>query len=149
MPTNASSPSLTNKLYSLARDQLQMQTSRSGTLDTSALGVMAVDTALATVILSTRTTPLWIAGLGLLGLSLGFAAGVLSLPKVEETGPFVPDMLDARETQDDQEIEEWLFKDLIDDLRANRRTLARKAPLFNTALILLMLSVIIDIVGRL
>jgi len=53
------------------------------------------------------------------------------------------------ETQDDPQIEAWLVKDLMDDLRANRRAVARKALLFNTALRLLMIAVTAGLAGRL
>jgi hypothetical protein len=150
MPTHRSSPPLSDRLCSFAERQLQMQTSRSAALDACALGVMALDLAAATIVIDTRGVyDLWIAALTLIGLSLGLAAGALRLPSAEETGPFAPDMFEARETQDDPQIEEWFVNDLTDDLRANRRALARKVLLFNMALTLLMIAVTADLAGRL
>jgi hypothetical protein len=73
----------------------------------------------------------------------------LRLPGGGETGPFVPDMFAARETHDDLQIEEWLVNDLADDLQVNSRALARKASAFNTALALLMFTVIVELAWRL
>jgi hypothetical protein len=42
-----------------------------------------------------------------------------------------------------------LFEGLTEDLRANRQALARKVPLFNRALTFLVLSIIIELAGRL
>lgn len=150
MPTHGSSPPPSDRLFSFAERQLQLQTSRSAALDAEALGVMALDLAAATIVIDTRGAyALWIVAVTLIGLSFALAAGILSLPGAEETGPFAPDMFEARETQDDPQIEAWLVKDLMDDLRANRRALARKALLFNTALTLLMIAVTGGLAGRL
>jgi hypothetical protein len=54
MSTKAITPRLADRLCSLAESQLQTQISRSGALDASALGVMAVDAAIATIIFATR-----------------------------------------------------------------------------------------------
>ena len=53
MPDHETPPLLAGELSSLARDQLKMQTSRSATLDTGALGVMAIDAALAALLTGT------------------------------------------------------------------------------------------------
>lgn len=134
MSTPDTTPRLNDSLCTLAASQLQMQTTRSGALDAGALGVMAVDAAVATIILDTRAAHhLWIVALALLGLSLGLAVLTLRLPGAERTGPYVADTLKARKTQDDNELEESLLEDLAKDLRTNGRTLARKAPLFDRA----------------
>jgi hypothetical protein len=127
-----------------------MQTSRSVALDAGALGLMVLDTALGTYLHdSSGAYALWVAATALLGLSFVLAAGALSLPGAEETGPFAPDLFEARERKDDPQIEAWLVKELTDDLRANRRALARKVLLFNTALRLLLLAIAAGLAGRL
>jgi hypothetical protein len=150
MPDHESPPPPSDRLLSFAERQLQLQTSRSVALDAGALGLMVLDTALGTYLhAGGGAYALWIAALTLLGLSFALAAGALSLPGAEETGPFAPDMFEARETRDDPQIEAWLVEELTDDLRANRRALARKALLFNMALRLLLLAVTAGLAGRL
>jgi hypothetical protein len=68
MSTKAITPRLADRLCSLAESQLQTQISRSGALDASALGVMAIDAAVAATIFATRGTfDLWIVAPALLG----------------------------------------------------------------------------------
>ncbi len=149
MPTHENTSLLTDRLCSLAESQLQIQTSRSSALDAGALGVMALDAALATIILSTGTTHLATAALTLVGLSLSLAAGALSLPDAGQTGPSVPDTLAARQANGDRKLEDSFLTDLAEDLSTNEQALARKAPLFNAALALLMLALVIDLAARL
>jgi hypothetical protein len=150
MPDHETPPPPSDRQFSFAERQLQLQTSRSAALDAGAIGVMALDLAAATIVVDTRGGyDLWIVAATLIGLSFALAAGVLSLPGAEETGPFAPDMFEARERKDDPQIEAWLVKDLMDDLRANRRALARKVLLFNTALRLLLLAITAGLAGRL
>jgi hypothetical protein len=149
MPTHEDTSLLTDRLCSLAGSQLQIQTSRSSALDTAALGVMALDVGLATIILSSRTTHLGPAALTLLGLSFGLAAAVLSLPDAGQTGPSVADTIAVRQTEDDRRLEDSFLTELAEDLSANERALARKAPLFNAALALLLLALFIDLTGTL
>jgi hypothetical protein len=150
MPTHGSPPPPSDRLFSFAERQLQLQTSRSVALEAGALGLMVLATALGTYLHDSRGVyALWAAALTLLGLSFALAAGALSLPGAEKTGPFAPDMFEARETQDDPQIEAWLVTELTDDLRANRRALARKALLFKTARTLLLLAVTAGLAARL
>ncbi len=150
MPTHGSSPPLTDRLCSLAESQLQMQTSRSAALDAGALGVMALDAALAAVIIGTRGAyDLWIAALTLLGLSLGLAVRALRILGAEETGPSVAHLREDRETHDEHQITESLLADLTAGIRNNDHALARKAVLFDRALIVLVLAILIDLAGRL
>jgi hypothetical protein len=150
MSTGRISPGLRDGLRSLAESQLQMQTARSAALDGSALGVMAVDVAIATIIIDTGGAHrFWIAALALLGLSLGLAVGALRLPGAGQTGPSVRGIYDARDVKDDYRLEDLLFKGLTEDLSTNGQVLARIDQLFNGALTFLLLAVIIELAGRL
>jgi hypothetical protein len=150
MSTRRIDSGLAGGLCSLAESQLQMQTARSAALDGGVLGVMAVDAAIATLIINTGGAhPFWIVALALLGLSLGLAVGALRLPGAERSGPSVADLRDARDTQDDHGLEALLFAGLTEGLRTNRQAIARKVPLFNRALTFLVLAIIIELAGRL
>ena len=56
-------------------------------------------------------------------------------------------MLDARRTYDDEELEQALLKDLARETATNNRGLARKDPLFFTAVTLLVLAIMLELVG--
>jgi hypothetical protein len=141
---------LTSELCALARDQLGMQTARSGTLNAGALAVMAIDAALAIFVIDTSGADgLWIAALALLGLSFALAIRALRLTDVKETGPSVARLREDRETHDDHRLTESLLEDLATDIQLNDRILARTATLFNRALITLVLAILIDLAGRL
>jgi hypothetical protein len=141
---------LAESLRSLAVSQLQMQTVRSAALDGGALGVMAVDAAIATLIVDTGGTHhFWIPALALLGLSLGLAVTAVRLTGAEETGPSVADTLEARETQDDRELEASFLADLAEDIRTNEQTLSRVSPVVNGSLTFLVLAIVIELVGKL
>ena len=150
MPTHGSSPPLTDRLCSLAESQLQIQAARSGALDTRALGVMTVNAALAAIVIGTGGAhDLWIAALALLGLSLGTAVAALRLAGAKATGPSIARLREERATHDEHELTESLLEDLAEDVHANDHALARKDPLFNGALTLLVLAILIDLAGRL
>ena len=150
MSTKAIKPTLAESLRSLAVSQLQMQTVRSAALDGGALGVMAVDAAIATLIVDTRGAHrFWIGALAQLGLSLALAVAALRLPGAEQTGPSVAGIHDARDRKDDSVLEDLLFEGLAEDLRTNRQALARIGRLFNGALTFLVLAVVIELAGRL
>ena len=139
MPIHGSSPPLTDRLCSLAESQLQMQTSRSGALDARVLGVMAVDAALAAIVVDAGGAHhLWIAALALLCLSLGLAVAALRLAGAEATGPSVARLREDRETLDEHQLRESLLAELAKEVRANDHALARKDPLFNGSLMLLV-----------
>jgi hypothetical protein len=111
---------------------------------------MAVNAALAATFIGTKGAySLWIGALMLLGLSLGLAVGTLRLAGVEETGPSVADMRDARNTHDARQLSEWLLDGLIHDLRMNKQLLVRKAKMFDQALVLLAIAVLIELAGTL
>ncbi len=142
MYTKPITPRLADNLRLLVASQLQIQAAQSVALETSALGVMAVDAGVAAIIIATRGAYyLWIVALTLLGLSLGLAVRTLRLPGTEDTGPSVADMREARASQDEHELEEWLLEDLDRDIQSNEQALARKAPLFDRALRLLVLAI--------
>ncbi len=149
MPDHESPPLLAGELCSLARDQLKMQTSRSATLDTGALGLMALDAALAAILIGTTGAyELWIAALALLGLSFGLAIRALRLAGAEETGPSVARLRGERKAHDEHELRESLLADLTAEVRINDRALTRKALLFDRALTALALAILIDLAGR-
>lgn len=150
MPTHEDTSLFTGELCALARDQLQMQTSRSGTLDAGALGVMALDVALAAIVIGARGAHgLWIAALVLLVLSLGLALRALRHVGAEETGPPVARLRLDRETHDEQRLRESMLEDLASGVLANKRDVARKAAMFDRALAPLVLAILIEIAGRL
>jgi lysylphosphatidylglycerol synthetase-like protein (DUF2156 family) len=140
---------LAASLRSLAECQLLMQTSRSAALDTGALGAMALDAALATIVLSIGRTHLWILALSLLGLSLTLAAGVLSLPGAERTGPSITRMRRDRANRDDSDALERLLDGLEQDIHTNDRAIVRKATLFDGAITLLLFAIVVALAGRL
>jgi hypothetical protein len=150
MSTKPITPGLAGSLRSLAVSQLQMQTVRSAALDGGALGVVAVDAAIAALIVDTGGTHHFeILALALLGLSLALAVAALRLPGAEQTGPSVEGIHDARDKKDDSVLEDVLFEGLAEDLGTNERALARKVTLFNGALTFLVLAIVIELVGTL
>jgi hypothetical protein len=150
MSTRRIDSELAAGLCSLAESQLQMQTARAAALDGGALGVMAVDAAIATLIVDTGGAhPYWIVALTLLGFSLGLAVGALRLPGAGQSGPSAAGIRDAREIQDDPGLEDLLFEGLAEDVRSNEQALALKVPLFNRALTFLIFAIIIELIGRL
>jgi hypothetical protein len=148
--TKAITPRFAECLRLLAVSQLQAQVSRSGTLDAGALGVMAVDAAVAAIVIGTRGTyDLWIVALALLGLSLSVAVRILLGPGAKQNGPLVVDMLDARASNDDAYLEEVLLEDLAAETLANEQALSRKDPMITWAVALLLLAIVIELLGRL
>jgi hypothetical protein len=144
------SPLLVGELCSLAERQLQMQTSRSATLDTGALGLMALDAALAAIVIGAEGAyGLWITALVLLGLSFALAIRALRLRGAKETGPSVARLCKEREIHDEHELRESLLEELTAEIRINDHALARKARLFDRALTMLVFAILIDLVGRL
>jgi hypothetical protein len=149
MFTKPIAPRLADNLRLLVASQLQIQAAQSVALDASALGVMAVDAGVAAIILGNRGVyGLWIVALVLLGISLGLAVRTLRLSGTEDTGPSVASMREARESQDEHELEEWVLEDLDRDIQSNERALARKGPLFNRALTCLVLAILMELAGR-
>jgi len=152
MPTKAITPTLAESLNRrlLAASQLQTQAARSVALDASALGVMTVDFAAATILLDTRGAyDLGILTLVLLGLSLGLAVRTLHLPGAKRTGPSVTDTSEAPDCEDEHSSEDSLLNDLAEDIETNEHALARKDPPFERALMLLVLAIVVALVGRL
>jgi hypothetical protein len=148
MSTKAITPRLADRLCSLAESQLQTQVSRSGTLDASALGVMAVDSAVAAIIISTRGTYyIWIVALALLGVSLSVAVRTLLGPGAKQNGPLLADMLDARTYNGDETVEENLLEDLAAETLLNEHALRRKDSMTTWALALMMLAIALDLAG--
>jgi len=134
----------------LAASQLQIQAGRSVALDASALGVMAVDMAVAAIALGARGAyDLWILALTLLGLSLGLAVRSLHLPGAEQIGPSVADTPEAPDGKDEHSPADSLLNDLAEDIEANEHALDRKDPLFDRALRFLVLAIVVELAGRL
>lgn len=127
-----------------------MQTVRSAALDGGALGVMAVDAGVAAIVIGARGEhALRILALVLLGLSISLAVHTLRLPGAEQTGPVIEDIQEARGRNDEHRLEGSLLESLAKDIRTNRQALAHKAPLFDQALVSLVLAIMIELVGRL
>lgn len=57
---------------------------------------------------------------------IAVAARTLRLPGAEETGPPLSEALAARETHDDEQLEESLLGSLTEDIEINERGLADK-----------------------
>jgi hypothetical protein len=111
---------------------------------------MAIDAAVAAIVVDTRDTcGLWIVALTLLGLSLGVAVRTLLRPGARLTGPLVADMLNARATRADDDLEEGLLEDLAMETLANEQALARKDPMIAVAVALLVLAIVVELAGRL
>jgi len=149
MSTKAITPRLAESLRLLAASQLEIQAAQSVALDGSALGVVSACVAVAAIVLlGVRSAHgLWIAALVLLALSLGLAVRALLLPGAEQIGPPVGDMLDARRTYDDEELEETLLESLATETAANNQALARKDPLLVAAVTLLVLAIVLELAG--
>ncbi len=148
MPTKPITPRLADRFCLLAASQLQAQMSRSGTLDTSALGVVSACAAIAAIVLGVRSAHhLWIAALLLLVLALGLALRALRLPGAKRNGPSVLEMLDARASNDDETIEDDLLNDLAEAVQSNEETLDRKDLLLARAVMLLVLAILLELAG--
>jgi hypothetical protein len=148
MPTKRIDPRLADRLCSLAESQLQTQAARSASVDAGALGVVSACVAVAALVLSTRSTHhLWIAALVLLGSSAGLAVRALLLRGAREIGPFVIDVLDAHDIDDDEDAQDALLKDLAAETLANQRALDQKDPLITWALAFLVLAVLFELAG--
>jgi hypothetical protein len=150
MSTKAIKPGLADWLRLLAGSQLQTQVSRAVALDGGALGVMAVNAAVALIVIDAEGMyGLWIIALLLLGLSFSLAVQTLRLPSAEETGPSIASMRRAREAEEDEYLlEDSLLNDLEDDIQTNDQTLARKIRLFDRALNFLVLAILVELAGR-
>jgi hypothetical protein len=148
MSTKPITPGLADRFCLLAVSQLQTQMARSGTLDTSALGVVSACAAIAAIVLGLRSAHhLWIAALVLLVVALGMALRALRVPGAEENGPSVLEMLDVRASNDDETIEGDLLKDLAEDVHTNERTLARKNLQLSRAVTMLVLAIALELTG--
>ncbi|HEY3959443.1 MAG TPA: hypothetical protein VGL68_02935 [Solirubrobacteraceae bacterium] len=122
--------------------------SRSGTLDTSALGVVSACAAIAAIVLGVRSAHhLWIAALILLILALGLALRALRLPGAAQNGPLVADILDARASNKDETVEADMLEDLAAETLVNEHTLARKDRLLASTVILLVLAIALELAG--
>jgi hypothetical protein len=150
MPNHEDTSLLIGELSSLARDKLKTQTSRSVALDAGALGLMLLNAALATTALETSGAyELWIAALALLGLSFGLAIQASRRKGTENTGPPVARLSEYRETRDARQIRELMREELTEEVDINEHALARKAVLFDRALTVMALAILIDLAGRL
>lgn len=148
MPTKRIAPWLADRLCSLAESQLQTQAARSASVDAGALGVVSACVAVAALVLSTRSAyHLWIAALVLLGSSAGLAVRALLLRVARAVGPLVMDVLEARETYDEEDVQDMLLKDLAAETLTNQRALDQKDPLIAWAIAFLVLAVLFELAG--
>lgn len=127
MTVRAITPGLAATLCSLAVGQLQMQASRSATLDTVAIGVMGIDLAVTAIIVGVQSAHhLWVASLAVLGLSFGLAMRALFLAGAVRIGPSIATLLETHGAKDGSAIEQRIVRNLATDLFANRQALADK-----------------------
>jgi hypothetical protein len=149
MPDHEDTSLLIGELSALARDKLRTQSGRSVALDAGALGLMLLDVALATAVLETRGAyELWIAALAVLGLSFALAIQASRRKGATATGPSIARLSEERETRGARQIRESMREDLTEAVDTNDLALARKAVLFDRALIVMALGVLIDLAGR-
>jgi len=133
----------------LTGNRLQSGVSRSVALEAGALGVMAVASALALIVIGAGGAyDLSIVALLLLVVSFGLAVHTLLLPSAKATGPTLAPMRRARDVEDAGEFEDSLLDDLEEDLRINDRALARKTLLFKRAVTLLALAILVELAGQ-
>jgi hypothetical protein len=99
--------------------------------------------------LSRSAHGLWIAALAVLGLAFGLAIQTSRRKGAEDTGPPVARLNEERKTRGARQIRESLREDLTEAAEANEHALARKSLLFDRALIVMALAVLIDLAGRL
>jgi hypothetical protein len=141
-------PEVAAVLRSLAEVQLQIQASRSATLDARAIGVIGFDAAVATLVfgagLGHQPT---IAALAILGLSAGIAGRSVFLGGSDEIGPSVLGLLSSNDIDDPHVLEESLLKGLAEDVQANHQALARKAPRLTASFIFLALAITIALIA--
>jgi hypothetical protein len=148
MSTNPHKPEPSEWLRLLTGNRLQTQVSRSGALIGGALGVMAVDVAVALIVLGAGGAyALSILALVLLGASFFLAMRALSLPNAKDAGPSLAAMRSAREAEDARELEDALLDDLEEDIEANEHALARKTLLFEGALKFLAAAILVELAG--
>lgn len=141
-------PGLAATLRALAVGQLQMQASRSATLDTIAVGMMGVDLATAAIVIGVQSAHhLWIGSLAMLGLSFGLAMRALLLAGAVKIGPPIESLLEARDTKDGGAIERRIVSDLAVDVFANREALEHKRSPLMRALGLVALAIVMELIG--
>jgi hypothetical protein len=148
MSTKPHKPEPSEWLRLLTGNGLQTQVSRSGALVGGALGVMAVDVAVALIVLGAGGAyDLAILALVLLGASFFLAMRALSLPNAKDAGPSLAAMRSARESEDARELEDALLDDLEKDIQTNDRAVARKTLLFKGALKFLAAAILVELAG--
>jgi hypothetical protein len=149
MNASGISSGLASTLRSLAVGQLQIQASRSATLDAIAIGVMGIDIAVGTVIVgfSPAHHHLWIAPFVMLSLSFSLAMRTLLLQGARRDGPLIVDVLNARARYDDATLEASVLEHLATDMLADRRDLARKKRPIPGALTALAFAIVVELVG--
>jgi hypothetical protein len=111
---------------------------------------MGFDVAFAAIVVNTKAHAyVWLASLVLLVVSIMFACVSLLTAGVEETGPGVKDVLSERGAWADDEVDLQVAKDLGADLTANKGNLEAKADRVQSALALLLLALLIELLGQL
>src|SRR5271167_2007334 len=126
MSTQPLTPRLAESLNRrlLAASQLQIQAAESVALDASALGIMAVNAAVAAIVIGVRGSyDLWIVALVLVGLSFGLTVRSLRLPGAERIGPPIADTPDTPESEGEHSPEDSLLNDLTEDVETNEHAL--------------------------
>jgi len=145
--TDSQLPAPAHFLVSLARTQLSIQNMRSTWFDRTACGMILFDIAYTVFVMASGGAyHLWIASAVVFCLSVAVAARVLRLGGHQQSGPSIAAV---RAVSDEQQAEEMLVNGLSDDIRTNQQLLARRAVLFDQALIGSVLAVFLYMVGRL
>jgi hypothetical protein len=149
MPDHDDMSLLIGELSGLARDKLRTQSGRSVAVDAGSLGLMLLDVALATAMLETRGAHgLWIAALAVLLLSFAQAIQASRRKGATQTGPSGARLSEYRESRDARQIRELMRAELTEEAQTNEHAVDRKAVLFDRALILMALAILIDLAGR-
>jgi hypothetical protein len=140
---------LASSLQSLAECQLQIQTSRAGSLDAGVVGLMGVDAAIAASIVGVHgATDLWATALVLICASFARVSTALLIQGADGIGPSIAEVIARRDAGADHEF----VRDILDDLSAcvlaNRRALDRKEPRLANALVLTLIAVLVELASQ-
>jgi hypothetical protein len=135
---------LQSSLLTLATVQLQVQASWSATLDARAIGVIAIDAAMAAIAVSVRLAHAQrVVTLTLLAASACLAARAIFVEGARRLGPRIARMLSSRCIYDDSVLQEAILSDLARDVKANELDLTRKAPRLAGAFAFLAFSALV------
>jgi len=136
-------------LRSLGEAQLQIQAATSIGYDTQALGLMAVDAALAGVVLALQSTLesfYWIASVSVAVGSIVACMVSLSFGSTDQLGQDLAAALADPHTAD--EIQATIVRSIADAVAANRPTLIGRRTATKVALGLLLISLMLAVLAK-